>query len=336
MTPHNPDKLTNYGQPEWRLLDEDEVRDGKLGLTPNGVEFWNRWIMAWDASRNILMPSMTYRTRLTRAELRAARGLPVEEAKVEDWSVLDRLIPAPQELKDKMQRLAQKPPVSFEQAKAQTDAALATQSNPSGAATPEISDEAREAADAMLSYLAHTPTEQLSDRDIGSHVPAWQRIIQRAITASLATLQAERDGQDIKLSGSRERAELMSRMSETSEAALKQALARVAELEADNEAQMNLRFQLAARITELEKERDEAREAAKDFERAANIQYKAKLLIFNDGERTIDQLRADLAAARKDTERLDWIQSHRISIWPKEDIRTAIDAALGQSEKGAE
>lgn len=76
---HNPDNLTpsQYGQSEgWRLLDEDElhqfgpesygVPDGLIeGILPDGS--WYPMVSSG--------PLYTYRTRLTRAELRKARGL---------------------------------------------------------------------------------------------------------------------------------------------------------------------------------------------------------------------------------------------------------------------
>ena len=71
---HNPDNLTgeqvgvNDG---WRLLDEDEIRDdcGVLGEIRVFVDdSWDSGCVGWDHSA-------TYRTKLSREELRKARGL---------------------------------------------------------------------------------------------------------------------------------------------------------------------------------------------------------------------------------------------------------------------
>lgn len=75
---HNPDNLTpeQYGKAEgWRLLDEDEV-------TKEGQPFIDviaRWSnKAWSNGANGHWGNITYRTKLSRAELRKARGLPEE------------------------------------------------------------------------------------------------------------------------------------------------------------------------------------------------------------------------------------------------------------------
>lgn len=79
---HNPDSLTpeQYGQSEgWRLLDADEVgdqftnhSDGIEGF--DGREWWGDGVYCGNSRR------MTYRTKLTRSELREARGLQREVA----------------------------------------------------------------------------------------------------------------------------------------------------------------------------------------------------------------------------------------------------------------
>ncbi len=78
--PHNPDNLTPeqvgvaYG---WRLLDEDEVIS--VPVAEHCCEAWSkgfeRWMISNVTGQNKVL---TYRTRLTRSELRKAPGLPEE------------------------------------------------------------------------------------------------------------------------------------------------------------------------------------------------------------------------------------------------------------------
>lgn len=79
-TPHNPDSLTpeQYGAADgWRLLDDDEIRHekrGGLNYAPFSVFSWNR---GWEAGICYAdSRAVTYRTKLTRAELREGRGIP--------------------------------------------------------------------------------------------------------------------------------------------------------------------------------------------------------------------------------------------------------------------
>lgn len=82
--PHNPANLSpeQVGVSEgWRLLDEDEV--GESVHPTIGIDFlgyFEQWQGAWygDDPLNGLCDDITYRTKLTRAELRKARGLEPE------------------------------------------------------------------------------------------------------------------------------------------------------------------------------------------------------------------------------------------------------------------
>lgn len=74
---HNPDNLTDeqIGTDEgWRLLDEDEVIDGDFPELKD-IEAWTS-DRKWESNFYGATMIVTYRTKLTRAELRAARGLP--------------------------------------------------------------------------------------------------------------------------------------------------------------------------------------------------------------------------------------------------------------------
>jgi hypothetical protein len=71
--PHNPDNLTKkqIGRAPWRLLDEDEIKTRPSTLhieawlcDDNGDDHWTEW--PWIGS----LADTTYRTRLTRAQLR--------------------------------------------------------------------------------------------------------------------------------------------------------------------------------------------------------------------------------------------------------------------------
>lgn len=79
---HNPDHLTDaqIGVSDgWRLLDEDEIDPRTMALVDSTCElWWDKWVSR-DANGSPILGMhsfSTYRTRLTRAELRAARGLP--------------------------------------------------------------------------------------------------------------------------------------------------------------------------------------------------------------------------------------------------------------------
>lgn len=74
---HNPHKLTpeQYGAADgWRLLDADELSSYPV-VTTDAIHGWNKVEFVygdfWAVNHEI-----TYRTKLTRAELRAARGIP--------------------------------------------------------------------------------------------------------------------------------------------------------------------------------------------------------------------------------------------------------------------
>jgi len=80
-TPHNPDNLTpeQIGVAEgWRLLDEDEIgpNNGKATCQPWLKPFGSNPGMWGNLNYVGQSPELTYRTRLTREELSAARGLP--------------------------------------------------------------------------------------------------------------------------------------------------------------------------------------------------------------------------------------------------------------------
>jgi hypothetical protein len=68
--PHNPDNLTKkqVGRAPWRLLDEDEIKP--RGLT-KAIQAWAHQDLIWRKlpSRGVAN-LLTYRTRLTRAQLR--------------------------------------------------------------------------------------------------------------------------------------------------------------------------------------------------------------------------------------------------------------------------
>ena len=78
MIPHNPDNLTHIqiGTAEgWRLLDEDEI--GSLPpITYYCIQIWSHGAWAVGAHRDTT--GHPCRTKLTRAELRKARGLEPE------------------------------------------------------------------------------------------------------------------------------------------------------------------------------------------------------------------------------------------------------------------
>lgn len=85
---HNPDGLTpeQVGVTDgWRLLDEDEIIKHYV-LNFFGIELWKcgRWDAANGNTWKGNSKTYTYRTRLTRAELRKARGLEPEPAKTQD------------------------------------------------------------------------------------------------------------------------------------------------------------------------------------------------------------------------------------------------------------
>lgn len=74
LTPHNPDNLTDeqvQTAEGWRLLDEDEIELNSL----RDIDVKEIWYMdKWNPA-SCKFPEYTYRTRLSRAELRKARGL---------------------------------------------------------------------------------------------------------------------------------------------------------------------------------------------------------------------------------------------------------------------
>lgn len=78
-TPHNPDNLTpeQVGVADgWRLLDENEILSQFDNRPPYTCQAWLefKW-SSEDLGYNGGSPNLTYRTRLSRAELRAARGV---------------------------------------------------------------------------------------------------------------------------------------------------------------------------------------------------------------------------------------------------------------------
>ena len=78
-TPHNPDHLTpeQVGVAQgWRLLDEDEVVTS-MRIQVFVCEYWTA-LKYWTAHGPGYHKDKTYRTPLTRTELRSARGLPPE------------------------------------------------------------------------------------------------------------------------------------------------------------------------------------------------------------------------------------------------------------------
>lgn len=82
---HNPDRLTNaqVGVPEWRLLGEDELVSAPA-LSVDIQVFGRIWLPGpWQGD----MDETEYRTKLSRAEPRAARGLePEPESEVKPCS----------------------------------------------------------------------------------------------------------------------------------------------------------------------------------------------------------------------------------------------------------
>lgn len=77
---HNPDKLTDeqIGVSDgWRLLDEDEI-DSNHPKEARQHECWDVELKKWRGLCTADFKAFTYRTKLTRAELRSARGLPPE------------------------------------------------------------------------------------------------------------------------------------------------------------------------------------------------------------------------------------------------------------------
>ncbi len=88
---HNPDNLTDEkieAAEGWRLIDEDEVTfEGFAGN--NAIESWFSDERRWMRNMNGDSITLTYRTKLSRSELRAARGLPPEEDKSEVEEIRD-------------------------------------------------------------------------------------------------------------------------------------------------------------------------------------------------------------------------------------------------------
>lgn len=77
---HNPDRLMSeqYGAGEgWRLLDEDEIHP--LGYPTQKIEAWARDAEYWQGNQKGYKKEWVYRTKLTRSDLRAARGLDKEQ-----------------------------------------------------------------------------------------------------------------------------------------------------------------------------------------------------------------------------------------------------------------
>lgn len=77
---HNPDNLTpeQVGVEDgWRLLDEDEVPECQ-DMEYQGMQAWTgpKGLKTWNPDYYGVLRHLTYRTRLSRPELRAARGLP--------------------------------------------------------------------------------------------------------------------------------------------------------------------------------------------------------------------------------------------------------------------
>jgi len=82
VSAHNPDNLTpeQVGVSDgWRLLDEDEITDAADQI--GGIEAFELGAWASNAPHGYIgnVDGITYRTRLSRAELRKARGLPEEK-----------------------------------------------------------------------------------------------------------------------------------------------------------------------------------------------------------------------------------------------------------------
>lgn len=80
-TPHNPDNLTPSQIGEgWRLLHEDEILPARAFGPIAGLCVWQNTAQHpyWIDNTSGASKACTYRTRLTRAELRAARGLEAE------------------------------------------------------------------------------------------------------------------------------------------------------------------------------------------------------------------------------------------------------------------
>lgn len=79
--PHNPDNLTpgQIGtQDGWRLLDRDEIIDDY----PTSERVAEQWRGSfWEEGYYGVAQEYTYRTNLTREELRKARGLDPEQPK---------------------------------------------------------------------------------------------------------------------------------------------------------------------------------------------------------------------------------------------------------------
>lgn len=80
--PANPNNLSDetVGVANgWRLLDVDEIRNEPPWPELAALDSWMDGDKKWESSFSGNYPAATYRTRLTRAELRSARGLPPEE-----------------------------------------------------------------------------------------------------------------------------------------------------------------------------------------------------------------------------------------------------------------
>lgn len=87
ITMHNPDGLTPQQvqiSEGWRLLGEDEILPRDTGPELSGIEAWcasdGEWYNNFGAGYCGHEPNFTYRTHLSRAELRAARGLEPEQS----------------------------------------------------------------------------------------------------------------------------------------------------------------------------------------------------------------------------------------------------------------
>lgn len=86
---HNPDFLSDeqVGVSEgWRLLDEDEITSRIPDFSANKCDQWLS-VSGWTDGGYGTLRDATYRTRLTRAELRKARGLsePGPEPPINSW-----------------------------------------------------------------------------------------------------------------------------------------------------------------------------------------------------------------------------------------------------------
>lgn len=92
--PHNPDALTDsqIGIADgWRLLDEDEVGTGtKILGGLRELDMYYRSNQQWQSFNSGCDKGMTYRTRLSRAELRKARGLESEARRVDMSKEVER------------------------------------------------------------------------------------------------------------------------------------------------------------------------------------------------------------------------------------------------------